>query len=134
MTGMKAMTSQQCVTKAMLDEAKIASDNVLKAEKGCKAFEYSKSGAVHTSKRECSPKGAAAYVDYTEITVLSPNQLKTKSYRVESGGKTVFEQENLTTRMGNCTGKESSSVGSLEEKIQKAMDEAQASSNKKSQK
>jgi Protein of unknown function (DUF3617) len=133
-SGMKATTSQQCVTKAMLDEAKAASDKFLKAEKGCKSFEYSKSGAVHSSKRECSPPGAAPYVDLAEATFLSTNQVKAKSSRIEKGNKVVFEQETLTTRLGDCTGKESPAAGSLEDKIQKAMDEAQANSNKKSKK
>jgi hypothetical protein len=134
MTGMKAMTSQQCVTKTLLDEAKVASDNALKAEKGCKAFEYSKSGAVHTSKRECSPPGASPFVDLTEVTVLSASQIKTKSSRIEKGKKVVFDQETLTTRLGDCTGKESAKGGTIEDAIQKAMEEAQANSNKKSKK
>ena len=134
MTGMNAMTSQQCITKTLLDEAKVASDNALKAEKGCKAFEYSKSGAVHTSKRECSPPGASPFVDLTEVTVVSANQIKTKSSRIEKAKKVVFEQETLTTRLGNCIGKESAAAGSLEDKIQKAMDEALANSNNKSKK
>jgi len=134
MSGMKAITSPQCITKTMLDEAKAASDKVLKAEKGCKSFEYSKTGAMHSSKRECSPPGAAPYVDLAEATFLSGNQVKAKSSRVEKGNKVVFEQETLTTRLGDCTGKESPATGSLEDKIQKAMEEAQANSNKKSKK
>ena len=134
MTGMKAMTSQQCVTKTLLDEAKVASDNALKAEKGCKAFEYSKSGAVHTSKRECSPPGASPFVDLAEATFVSANQIKAKSSRIEKGKKLVFEQETLTTRLGDCTGKESAKAGTIEDAIQKAMEEAQANSNKKTKK
>jgi hypothetical protein len=134
MAGMKAMTSQQCVTKTLIDEAKVASDNALKAEKGCKAFEYSKSGAVHTSRRECSPPGASPFVDLTEVTVVSANQTKTKSSRIEKTKKVVFEQETLTTRLGDCTGKESAKAGTLEDTIQKAMEEAQANSNKKTKK
>jgi Protein of unknown function (DUF3617) len=134
MSGMKAVTTQQCITKTMLDETKAASDKFLKAEKGCKSFEYSKSGNVHSSKRECSPPGAAPYVDLAEATFLSTNQVKAKSSRVERGNKVVFEQETLTTRLGDCTGKESPAAGSLEDKIQKAMEEAQANSNKKNKK
>lgn len=130
-SGMKAVTSQQCVTKAVLDQAKVASDNALKAEKGCKAFEYSKSGAVHTSKRECSPPNAAPYVDRSEATFMSTDQVKAKSSRVEKGNKIVFEQEILTTRLGDCTGKEPAAKNSLEDSIQKAMEEAQANSSKK---
>ncbi len=134
MPGMKAITSQQCVTKAVLDDAKVASDKALKAEKGCKAFEYSKSGAVHTSKRECSPPGASPFVDMTEVTVVSANQVRSKSSRIEKGKKVVFEQEALTTRLGDCTGKEPPKTGSLEDSIQKAIEEAQAKSKKSSKK
>lgn len=134
MSGMKAMTTQQCVTKAMEDESKLASDIALKAEKGCKPFEYSKAGAVHSSKRECSPPGASPFVDLTEVTVVSANQIKTKSSRIEKAKKVVFEQEALTTRLGDCHGKEPPAAGSLEDKIQKAMDEAQANASKKGKK
>lgn len=134
LAGMKATTSQQCVTKAMLDEAKTTSDNALKAEKGCKAFEYSKSGAVHISRRECTPPGVSPFIDLIEVTRISSSELKTNSSRVERGNKTVFAQETHTTRLGDCTGKEPSKAGSLEGAIQKAMEEAQANSSKKSEK
>lgn len=119
-----------CITQADKDASLKAADEFARSRKECDKPVYSKRGSTFIADQLCKPAGEAAYTEHTEAAMQTPNQVRTKHYRLVNGKETML-MEAVHTRTGDCTGKEAPQAGSLEAMIEKARAEAAAAKGKK---